>query len=71
MGRLISNCAECHGTGLVPASPTHRWMVMDCPACAGPSESIEEQAERLRERARLLEENIGHTFRAPAREVVR
>jgi len=57
MGRLT--CRTCRGVGLVPASPTKRHWVMDCPACsASPAETLEEQAARLRERCADLEAQL-------------
>lgn len=53
-------CDRCRGTGLVPAHDK-KWLVMDCAACAGrgtSSETIEEQFERLRQRARDLEAQL-------------
>lgn len=53
-------CDLCRGTGLVPAHDK-RWLVMDCAACAGrgtSSEALEEQFERLKQRARDLQEQL-------------
>lgn len=56
-------CHTCRGNGFVPASRSHRWFVMDCPACGGPPETLEEQAARLRDRVRDLERQLAHELR--------